>query len=252
MIKKAVLFSFLAMFFIFDMTHAAEKIKKLKDGSELVFIPGGSFQMGGDTKIWMVPRHNEKVNDFYLGKYEVTNAQYKRFCDKTKRKYPPNPDWDKGYFRDKPDYPVINVSWNDAAAYAKWAGGRLPTEAEWEYAAAGGTTTYYWGDDLPYDHANVIGIRGKDKWQYTSPVDSFPPNQVGLYDMLGNVWEWVSDWYEEPANPEESIKGAKGTLRVLKGGGWRGNPTDGYALRDGELPTWKGPYLGFRIAANAK
>lgn len=255
MIKKAVLLSFLVSFFIFDMSHAAEKTKKLKDGSELVFIPGGNFQMGGDASYqsWMVPRHNEKVNAFYLGKYEVTNAQYKKFCDKTKRKYPPNPGWDRDYFLNKPDYPVINVSWKDAAAYAKWAGGRLPTEAEWEYAARGGTTTYYyWGDEFSVDYINGGRMEGKDKWQYTSPVGSFQPNPFGLYDMLGNVWEWMTEVYTEPANPNPNPKAPKGTLRVVKGDGWNGRPQESYALRDGEAPNDKIDHLGFRIAAGTR
>lgn len=260
MIKRVALLSFLAMFLIFDMSHAAEKTKKLKDGSELIFIPSGDFKMGGDASYrnWMVPRHNEKVNAFYMGKYEVTNAQYKKFCDKTKRKYPPNPHWDRDYFLNKSDYPVINVSWKDAAAYAKWAGGRLPTEAEWEYAATGGKTTYYyWGDEYSVDYMNGSsmdrsGMEGKDKWQYTSPVGSFQPNPFGLYDILGNVWEWMVDVYVEPANPNENYKGPKGTLRVTKGGGWGGRLAEGYALRDGEYPNDKNDHLGFRIVAGTR
>lgn len=255
MIKKAVLLSLIAMFLIFDISHAAEKTKKLKDGSELVFIQGGNFQMGGDEYNWMLPRHIEKINAFYIGKYEVTNIQYKKFCDKTKRGYPPNPDWDKDYFLNKPDYPVINVSWKDVAAYAKWAGGRLLTEAEWEYSAVGGTVTpFYWGNEFSSDYANGMGMKGKDKWQYTSPVGSFPPNPYGLYDMFGNVWEWVADVYTEPANPDPNPKGLKGTVRVLKGDGWNGIPYNvGIAGRDGESFTdWKAPYIGFRIAVGTR
>lgn len=255
MVKKGVLLFFIVVFLIFDMSHAAEKTKKLKEGSELIFIPGGNFQMGGDaaTWNWMVPRHDKNVKAFYLGKYEVTNAQYKKFCDRAKRIYPPNPEWDKDYFLSKPDYPVIGVSWKEAAAYAKWVGGRLPTEAEWEYAAAGGKATfYYWGDEFSADYINGMDNTGKDKWQFTSPVGSFQPNPFGLYDMLGNVWEWMADVYVEPANPNQNYKAPKGTLRVVKGDGWNGRPTHSYAYRDGEAPNDKIHHLGFRIAADAK
>lgn len=261
MIKKVVLLSFLAMFLIFDMSPAAEKTKKLKDGSELVFIPGGDFQMGTDLVNYAAPRHEVQVDSFYLGRYVVTNAQYKKFCDQTKKEYPENPNWDfdSNYFLNKPDYPVINVSWNDAAAYAKWAGGRLPTEAEWEYAAAGGTTTrYYWGDDYSSDYLNNSSVKGKDKWEYTSPVGSFPPNPFGLYDMLGNVWEWVADWHDKDYyknSPRKNPKGPKtGHKRVSRGGAWDRTAPQGYpyAERYDLNPSQRAYNLGFRVAASTR
>lgn len=252
----------LAFFLIADLTYAAEKTKKLKDGSELIFIKGANFKMGTDLASYAAPRHDVQVDSFYIAKYEVTNAQYKKFCDKTKRKYPENPNWafDSDYFLNKPDYPVINVSWSDAAAYAKWAGGRLPTEAEWEYAAAGGKTTkFYWGDDFSSDYVNSLNEAGrKDKWEYTSPVGSFPPNPFGLYDMLGNVWEWVADWHDYnyyKHSPRKNPKGPKsGIEKISKGGGWMDRlPYDhAYAYRNQNSPDYKIRYLGFRIAANGK
>lgn len=253
MTKGAVLL-FLLIVFSFNVIYAEEKTVKLKDGSELIYIQGGEFQMGSTDRWYAQPIHKVRLKHFYIGKYEVTNAQYKKFCDATKRKYPENPKGYDNYFLGKPDYPVVNVSWYAAAAYAKWAGGRLPTEAEWEYAARGGTTTfYYWGDEMSHDYLNYMGVGGTDKWEKASPVGSFPPNPFGLYDMLGNVWEWVADRYEEDyysRSPVDNPKGPqKGTLGILKGSffgdGGNHGPSERYC---GEELSAKDRSYGFRIA----
>lgn len=233
--------------------NAAEKTIALKDGSELIYIPEGKFDMGSEERPYMKPVHKVKLKAFYIGKYEVTNAQYKKFCDKIKRAYPKNPPWNNDYFLAKPDYPVVNVDWYDAAAYAKWAGGRLPTEAEWERAARAGTTTfYYWGEEVSGDHLNMSGVGGRDQWEHTSPVGSFPPNQFGLYDILGNVYEWVADFYDEnyfSRSPSENPKGPqKGRFRILKDNGWQGANSYGPAERYAQEPSMVGGDRGFRIA----
>lgn len=255
MIRKLVLL-FSIFLFIAGTGYAVEKIKKLKGDVELIYIDASEFQMGTDKDRYdyRKPAHKVKINAFYMGKYEVTNAQYKKFCDATKRKYPENPPWDTNYFLEKSNYPVINVTWMDADAYAKWAGGRLPTEAEWEYAARGGTTTvFYWGDDFLPGYLNYFG---DDPWDHNSPVGSYPPNPFGLYDMLGNVWEWVADWYSGDyykKSPMANPKGPKtGTLRVLKGDGHQAHRNEGPAERYGQAPSSKNFDRGFRIAANAK
>ena len=176
---------------------------------EGVVIPAGEFQMGGsdsDAEIDEHPVHTVDVNAFYIHKYEVTNAQYKNFVDA-------NPQWQKNsiprkfhngeylklwkdntYPPGKENHPVVYVNWYAAMAYAKWAGRRLPTEAEWEKAARGGLvgTKYPWGDVIDDSMANYGGEFGD-----TKPVGSYAPNDYGLYDMTGNVMEWCLDAYDE-------------------------------------------------------
>ena len=176
---------------------------------DMVLIPAGGFQRGSDASeagdVNEQPVHTVYVDAFYMDVYEVTNAQFKTFVDA-------NPDWQKDKIEDKfhngeylahwdgntypagkADHPVVNVSWYAAMAYAAWAGKRLPTEAEWEYAARGGLAgkKYPWGDtisavDANYDK-NVDG---------TAPVGQYAANGYGLYDMAGNVWEWCLDEYD--------------------------------------------------------
>ena len=177
--------------------------------NEGIVIPAGEFQMGGsdsDAEIDEYPVHTVDVNAFYIHKYEVTNAQYKNFVDA-------NPQWQKNsiprkfhngeylklwkdntYPPSKENHPVVYVSWYAAMAYAKWAGRRLPTEAEWEKAARGGLVgaKYPWGDVIDDSMANYGGEFGD-----TKPVGSYSPNDYGLYDMTGNVMEWCLDAYDE-------------------------------------------------------
>ena len=212
-----------------------------KDGAEMVLIPAGNFQMGSDDgEDDEKPVHTVYADAFYMDKYEVTNAQYRRFVQATKYSEPTgygyvDGEW-RGGFRpwsdnrfSGDDQPVVCVSWADAQAYAEWAGKRLPTEAEWEKAARGGLIgmEYPCGNEIAEENANYGDNIGN-----ATPVDSYPPNSYGLYDMAGNVWEWCADWYDEnyyansvslnPIGPDS------GTVRVLRGGSWYYNP---FALR---------------------
>lgn len=247
---KKILLLLLTFLSSIGAVYGAEKVTKLKDGSELVYIQAGDFTMGSEERDYMGPPHKVKLNAFYIGRYEVTNAQYKKFCDEGKKKYPANPGWDSNYFLGKPGYPVMSITWQEAADYAKWAGGRLPTEAEWEYAARGGTNTYYYWGDKP--SPTYLNYRGDDKWDNTSPVGSFPPNPFGLHDMLGNVSEWVADWYGEDyfkKSPVDNPKGPKkGTTRIIKGDSWGAGKPYGATLRDWRSPSNKSEFVGFRIA----
>ena len=172
-----------------------ESLRSGGEGPEMVVIPAGRFRMGCLSNFC---QHEEKPvhavmigAPFALSVYEVTFEDYDRFTY-------PNEAADEGWGRGA--RPVIRVSWNDAQDYVEWLSAqtgaeyRLPSEAEWEYAGrAGSTTTFSWGDELGANRANCYGDRCGDRWEYTAPVGSFRPNAFGLYDMHGNVWEWVAD-----------------------------------------------------------
>lgn|GEM_PF-1264115 len=216
-----------------------------KDGMAMILIPAGEFQMGdhfseGDRD--ERPVHTVYLDAFYIDECEVTNKLYAKFLndigkDKDEEGHKlldiDNPycliKYEEGRYRPKEGYeehPVVTVSWWGAKAYAEWAGKRLPTEAEWEKAARGGLIgkRFPWGDEISHDMANYGGMGGKDKWNGTSPVGSFPPNSYGLYDMAGNVWEWCLDWYDPryySKTPRKNPKGpGSGSYRVLRGGSW--------------------------------
>jgi formylglycine-generating enzyme required for sulfatase activity len=235
----------------------------------MVWIPGGEFMMGTDSKESYGaehPAHRVRVNGFWMDETDVTNAQFRKFVEATGyvttaekipteeeimryarpgtappkkeelvagsivfappdhavetrspeayrqwQKYTPGANWKHpegpgSSIEGKDDHPVVHVSWFDAEAYAKWAGKRLPTEAEWEFAARGGLESkkYVWGDEpFSEEHPQCNNFQGrfpdkntiKDGYERTSPVKAFPPNGYGLYDMAGNVWQWCADWY---------------------------------------------------------
>ena len=267
----------------------------------MVFIRGGAFQMGSnDGEADEKPVHSVTVSDFYLSKYEVTVAEFRTFvetsgyqtdADKngTSRVSEDNKWVDKAgrNWRHDPDgntaadnYPVINVSWNDAVAYCEWLSKksgklyRLPTEAEWEYAAGNGNkhTKYSWGNAAPAGRkgGNLSDETGVKKFNWTrsdanifmnyddgfastSPVGSFDPNELGLYDITGNVNEWCSDWYgseyyknSPSSNPTGS---SSGSVRVFRGGAWLNVPqSTRVASRFNGTPAFRGNDVGFRLA----
>ena len=233
-----------------------------KDGAPMALIPAGEFQMGSndggnDEK----PVHTVYLDAFYIDKYEVTNALYKEFMDATGHSASP------GFHSSRynaPNQPVALITWGDAKAYAKWAGKRLPTEAEWEKAARGGLARkkYPWGDDITHDDANYDGAGGNDRWEYTAPVGSFAPNGYGLYDMAGNVGEWCADWYDEDYYSNSPRRNPKGphlkkyivaNHRVLRGGSWGDTPSNlRVAGRSGNDPAAGYNSYGFRCAKDLK
>ena len=201
-----------------------------------VRIPAGQFQMGcvpDDAQCLdnEQPRHWVTISQpFDLMETEVTVAHYDAFVRATGYPPPALPDFPQG-----PDHPAVFLDWDDAAAFCTWAGGRLPTEAEWEYAAraAHDGWIYWWGNELSRDRANfgaeeccAGATGGADRWVNTAPVGSLPPNDFGLYDITGNVWEWVADWHGDyPAEPVVDPRGGEsGFGRLARGASWLNFP----------------------------
>ena len=259
-----------------------KKITWEKDGSKMVLIPSGSFQMGDhlDKMSNALPVHKVELDDFYMDSHQITVGQFKRFLKESGYKpeavkggWEINRFWNEVKKYSPTDkHPVIYVSWNDATAYTKWAGKRLPTEAEWEYAGRGGQVgkRYPWGDDekVARDYANYKRTDGKDKWdKLAAPVGSFKPNGYSLYDMAGNSYEWVYDWYEpydecgekcQGTNPKGPCDGASPCRgqrrRVVRGGSWYWPASFARTFhRRAHVPGNK-PYhhFGFRCAASVE
>jgi formylglycine-generating enzyme required for sulfatase activity len=238
-----------------------------KDGAEMVLVPAGEFRMGSseqelaawlaahptDKREWFtdeLPQRSVYLDAYYIYKTEVTVAQYRTFCQATGRQMPPPPPW--GW---QDAHPIVNVTWDDAKAYADWAGVALPTEAQWEKAARGTEGRLFpWGSAWPppakvgnfADEACKRSGKYKD-WTFiagyddgyaeTAPVGSFPAgaSPYGVLDMAGNVWEWCGDWYDSnyyqtaptknPTGPEARVRvqvlpGIYVTGRVVRGGSW--------------------------------
>ena len=240
-----------------EQSELDKRIVSHIDNAEMQLIPSGTFLMGdsdesiGDPDELAV--HEVYIDAFYIDIYEVTNVKYQQFVAATG--YPSPALWHDAKFN-HPDNPVVNIKWVDAIAYATWAKKRLPTEAEWEYAARGKLVgkQFSSGDIITHDVANFAGIEGKDMWRWTSPVGSFLPNGFGLYDMAGNVWEWCFDEYNaefysmsSKNNPRYGRESAPEDMnfRVLRGGGWGGSIED-LRVSDRWYHLTSGSTIGFR------
>jgi formylglycine-generating enzyme required for sulfatase activity len=276
---------FLALINLVPCSIAASFIKH----PDMVLIPGGLFDMGTDGSEILtlqqlfdvkradifsaeVPKHQVTLSHFYLDKHEVTNAEFKRFINA-------NPEWRRDripaklhngnylnhwngedYPQGKANHPVVNVSWYAAVAFCQWEAKRLPTEAEWEYAARGGLKNkmFPWGDE-PADKSRAnYGASGIGN---TAAVGTYPGNGFGLFDMAGNVWEFLSDeWRPYPSAPQVNpVAGGNlytddsfylvTTRRVIRGGSWGGAPVNlRVAYRDSHPPDGARDFVGFRCA----
>ena len=211
---------------------------------EMVKIPAGSFMMGSDNgESDEKPVHRVNIsNSFYMGKYEVTRAQWKAVTGN-------NPSYFKG-----DDLPVEQVSWDDVKDFIRKLNNlqsdyeyRLPTEAEWEYACRAGTTGDYAGN------LDSMAWYGANSGNKTHSVGQKQPNAFGLYDMHGNVWEWTEDWYGSYSSGTvtDPTGGLSGSRRVGRGGGWFSSAVDlRSAVRGGDAPSDRLNNLGFRLARN--
>ena len=264
MVQRSVIFLMLMIVFIGCGEDEPEKVKPKevfdekevvdeepkkriiwkKDGAEMRLIPAGSFGMGDHFNQGRDPErpvHRVEQDAFYMDSYEVTVGQFKQFVEEGRYDYG---RWDSvATYSPMDEHPIIFVTWHDATAYCEWAGKRLPTEAEWEYAARGGLKgkRHPWGNDegQARDYANYDGTGGKDKWdRSTAPVGSLKPNGYGLFDMSGNVWEWCE---------------LLSISSVLRGGSWD-NYASGLhvARRSSNGPVRIYGNVGFRCVSGSK
>lgn len=218
--------------------------------ANMVHVPGGLFLMGSDSgSVDERPMHSLYVSAFFMDKYEVTNQEFKRFVDETG--HAPPPHWaDGGYSEGEDRLPVVGVSWYDADAYARWAGKRLPTEAEWEKAARGDDGRLYpWGDVFVENWLNVKG--NGDVHEKAAPVGSFPKgvSPYGAFEMAGNVEEWTAAWFDRyPGNTaRDSTYGQQ--YRVIRGGAWINYDRNTRVVnRSRYYPSDTSQLIGFRCA----
>jgi iron(II)-dependent oxidoreductase len=238
---------------------AGDKQPPPTEPGEMVLIKAGEFIMGKDGDADHSPAHKVRLDAFYLDKCEVTNAQYYEYVRATKARLPEF--WEMSRYSSGPDFPnhpVVGIAWNEAKAYAEWAGKRLPTEAEWEYAARGGLV------DADYPNGRKLEPDAANYWDWSTlkptgggivPTGSYPANGFGLHDMAGNVVEWVADFYDEEYYRHGSAKNPTGPdagkFRVIRGGGWHSGPSCNRVYFRNALPAmWRDFSVGFRCAKN--
>ncbi len=227
---------------------------------KMVYVEGGEFLMGAldddkEANDWEKPQHKVWVDSFWIGKYPVTFEQYEMYCEKVEKKKPRDEGWGRG------NRPVINVSWHDAVGFIEWLYEeiglrfRLLTEAEWEYACRGGKQSR----EYKYSGSNIVDEVGwyEDNSRFkTHPVGLKTPNELGIYDMSGNVWEWCSDWYgskyysESPYNNPSGPP--SGSSRIRRGGSCCDFARDLHCANRGyDDPSVRLYNLGFRLAMDA-
>lgn len=212
-----------------------DKLRNGDLGPIMITVPDGSFQMGdiqGVGKSYELPVHLVTIaKSFAISKFPVTFREYDLFCKATGRTMADQYKWQRG------SYPVINVNWDDAKAYARWLSKetkqtyRLPSEAEWEYAArAGSTSQYPWGNEIGLNNAHCASCGDASEKNQTAPIGHYPANQWGIHGMIGNIWEltadcWNYDYIDAPSDGSAWVSGDC-TRLVLRGGSWGDTPND--------------------------
>jgi serine/threonine-protein kinase len=232
------------------------ELRSEKDGAIMMFVPAGKFPMGSeDGSADEIPVHLVDLDAFWIDQTEVTNAQYALCVNEGICSLPTDPTrfYDVSYTQ----HPVVFLEWEDADAYCEWAGRRLPTEAEWEKAARGTDgRTYPWGEESDCSRANFWDC---PEFESTSPVGHYGDRGIspyGLYDMAGNVWEWVWDWYDVDYyqdSPASNPSGpTSGIYHVWRGGSWNCNQTSARSAGRGNYnPDYWRDLIGFRCAMDA-
>jgi formylglycine-generating enzyme required for sulfatase activity len=251
---------------------------------ELARIPAGEFLMGSsDAEFDERPVHRVHVSEFLISRFAVTQGEYARFVDQTGH---PPPDlrnlplitsgglesmfkdlaapylWQEGRPPSgRERHPVVLITYEDALAYCRWLSRvvgrpvRLPTEAEWERAARGGLETHKfpWGDEIGPEHANFLADPASKRNGGTRQVGAFPPNDYGLFDMAGNTWEWVADWYGADyyatSESRDPVGPPQGVFRIVRGGSWVNDDVEMLrcAYRHKVPPDTYAYSIGFRI-----
>ena len=228
-------------------------------GVPMAYVPAGAFAMGDDRgSTDEQPAHTVNLEAFYIDQFEVTNGFYKacveaKVCQPVRNKISAI----RSYYYDNSDfdtYPVIFVDWKMAQTYCTWRDARLPTEAEWEKAARGGTdVTYPWGDTPDCNLANYGNCLGDTS---STTIYALGQSRYGSHNMAGNVWEWVNDWYAADyyrSSPQENPQGPEtGKAKVLRGGSWKDNSAEIRSVnREAKNPAYYSNVIGFRCAKDA-
>jgi formylglycine-generating enzyme required for sulfatase activity len=237
-------------------TQSYEKQVSAKQQNwSMALVPAGEFMMGSATgNAHEQPVHKVYVDAFFIDIHLLSVAQYARYLEDTQHEEPP--EWNIMNRPQNRNRPVANVDWADAAAYCAWAGKRLPTEAEWEKAARGTDGRIYpWGNEPP---TGLYANSGKEVWSNhatLTPVGTFEAGKspYGIYDMAGNVWEWVGDWFDQDyykASPSQNPTGPpRGESKVIRGGSWGSGPKSlRSAVRETHVTSFRGFGTGFRCA----
>ena len=234
-----------------------DKLKSGGSGPTMIRVPGGEFRMGGPSGIISadeVPRHMVSIKSFVVSVYEITFAEYDQFAKATKRKLPSSAGWDRK------THPVINVSWDDSLAYTQWLSKqtskryRLLSESEWEYVArAGSTSSFWWGTEGGSSNAHCFNCESDFSTGKPAKIGTYKPNQFGLYDTAGNLFEWVHDCYHrnyDGAPTDGSVwEGGDCKVRIVRGGAYQSPASSMRSENRGKFASDRGQYnVGIRVA----